>query len=74
MSNLNFDLQLGASALHLSIAYNNNDLIQDLVDAGANICQRAIGKYYDYKTYYCNVVFLKNMLYFYYYKKNVHLA
>ncbi|XP_015371179.1 PREDICTED: transient receptor potential cation channel subfamily V member 6 [Diuraphis noxia] len=33
---------LGASALHLSIAYNNNDLIQDLVDAGANICQRAI--------------------------------
>lgn len=30
--------------MHLSIAYNNNDLIQDLVDAGANICQRAIGK------------------------------
>jgi len=36
-------LCIGASALHLSIAYNNNDLIQDLVDAGANICQRAIG-------------------------------
>lgn len=35
----------GASALHLSIAYNNNDLIQDLVDAGANIFQRAIGKH-----------------------------
>ncbi|VVC45404.1 Ankyrin repeat,Ankyrin repeat-containing domain,Ion transport domain [Cinara cedri] len=37
---------LGASALHLSIAYNNNDLIQDLVDAGANICQRAIGSFF----------------------------
>lgn len=36
-------MHIGASALHLSIAYNNNDLIQDLVDAGANICQRAIG-------------------------------
>lgn len=57
MSNLNFDLKLGASALHLSIAYNNNDLIQDLVDAGANICQRAIGKYYDCKMYYCRIGF-----------------
>ncbi|XP_050533722.1 transient receptor potential cation channel subfamily V member 5 isoform X2 [Daktulosphaira vitifoliae] len=37
---------LGASALHLAIAYNNNDLIQDLVDAGANICQRAIGSFF----------------------------
>jgi len=34
----------------LSIAYNNNDLIQDLVDAGANICQRAIGIYTPYNT------------------------
>lgn len=34
---------LGASALHLAIAYSNNELVQDLVDAGANINQRAIG-------------------------------
>jgi len=34
---------LGASALHLAIAYSNNELVQDLVDAGANIHQRAIG-------------------------------
>lgn len=35
---------LGASALHLAIAYNNNELVQDLVEAGANVNQRAIGK------------------------------
>lgn len=34
---------LGASALHLAIAYNNNELVQDLVEAGANVNQRAIG-------------------------------
>lgn len=34
---------LGASALHLAIAYSNNELVQDLVDAGANINQRAVG-------------------------------
>jgi hypothetical protein len=36
---------LGASALHLAIAYANNELVQDLVEAGANISQRAIGVY-----------------------------
>ncbi|ERL85467.1 hypothetical protein D910_02886 [Dendroctonus ponderosae] len=35
---------LGASALHLAIAYSNNELVQDLVEAGANVNQRAIGK------------------------------
>lgn len=34
---------LGASALHLAIAYNNNELVQDLVEAGAIVSQRAIG-------------------------------
>lgn len=34
----------GASALHLAIAYNNNELVQDLIEAGANVNQRAIGK------------------------------
>ncbi|XP_050466504.1 uncharacterized protein LOC126859345 isoform X3 [Cataglyphis hispanica] len=37
---------LGASALHLAIAYNNNELVQDLVDAGAIISQRAIGSFF----------------------------
>lgn len=36
---------LGASALHLAIAYFNNEFVQDLVEAGANVNQRAIGKY-----------------------------
>lgn len=36
---------LGASALHLAIAYANNELVQDLVEAGANVSQRAIGMY-----------------------------
>lgn len=34
---------VGASALHLAIAYNNNELVQDLIEAGANVNQRAIG-------------------------------
>ncbi|PSN51083.1 hypothetical protein C0J52_01503, partial [Blattella germanica] len=33
---------LGASALHLAIAYANNELVQDLIEAGANVSQRAI--------------------------------
>ncbi|XP_076546096.1 transient receptor potential cation channel subfamily V iav [Osmia lignaria lignaria] len=37
---------LGASALHLAIAYNNNELVQDLVEAGAIISQRAIGTFF----------------------------
>lgn len=36
----------GAGALHLAIAYNNNELVQDLVEAGANVNQRAIGKFF----------------------------
>jgi ankyrin repeat protein len=36
---------LGASALHLAIAYANNELVRDLVEAGANVLQRAIGMY-----------------------------
>lgn len=38
---LNF---VGASALHLAIAYSNNELVQDLVEAGANVNQRATGE------------------------------
>lgn len=34
---------IGASALHLAIAYNNLDLIKMLVEAGAGIEQRAVG-------------------------------
>ncbi|XP_072382933.1 uncharacterized protein iav [Diabrotica undecimpunctata] len=37
---------LGASALHLAIAYNNNELVQDLVEAGANVNQRAVGSFF----------------------------
>ncbi|XP_076249498.1 transient receptor potential cation channel subfamily V iav [Calliopsis andreniformis] len=37
---------LGASALHLAIAYNNNELVQDLVEAGAIISQRATGSFF----------------------------
>ncbi|XP_071443343.1 transient receptor potential cation channel subfamily V member 5 [Hetaerina americana] len=37
---------LGASALHLAIAYSNNELVRDLVDAGADITQRAIGTFF----------------------------
>ncbi|CAL7944538.1 unnamed protein product [Xylocopa violacea] len=37
---------LGASALHLAIAYNNNELVQDLVEAGAIISQRALGSFF----------------------------
>lgn len=35
---------LGASALHLAIAYSNNGLVADLIEAGADVNQRAIGK------------------------------
>lgn len=34
---------LGASALHLAIAYSNNGLVADLIEAGADVNQRAIG-------------------------------
>ncbi|XP_033225475.1 uncharacterized protein LOC117178246 [Belonocnema kinseyi] len=37
---------LGASALHLAIAYNNNELVQDLVEAGAIVNQRATGSFF----------------------------
>lgn len=37
---------LGSSALHLAIAYSNNELVSDLIDAGANIHQRAIGRFF----------------------------
>ncbi|XP_049880320.1 uncharacterized protein LOC126376816 [Pectinophora gossypiella] len=37
---------LGASSLHLAIAYSNNELAQDLVEAGANVHQRAIGSFF----------------------------
>lgn len=39
-------IYLGASALHLAIAYNNLELIKLLVEAGAAIDQRAVGKLY----------------------------
>ncbi|XP_072948375.1 uncharacterized protein iav [Epargyreus clarus] len=37
---------LGASSLHLAIAYSNNELVQDLVEAGADVNQRAIGSFF----------------------------
>ncbi|CAO1426317.1 unnamed protein product [Diamesa serratosioi] len=37
---------LGASALHLAIAYSNNELVNDLIDAGADVHQRAIGRFF----------------------------
>uniref|UniRef100_A0A8D9AWS3 Transient receptor potential cation channel subfamily V member 6 n=1 Tax=Cacopsylla melanoneura TaxID=428564 RepID=A0A8D9AWS3_9HEMI len=37
---------LGASALHLAIAYANNELVADLIEAGANVTQRAIGSFF----------------------------
>lgn len=37
---------LGASALHLAIAYSNNELVADLIEAGADINQRAIGSFF----------------------------
>ncbi|CAB0003660.1 unnamed protein product [Nesidiocoris tenuis] len=37
---------LGASALHLAIAYFNNELVQDLVEAGANVEQAAKGSFF----------------------------
>ncbi|XP_051173133.1 uncharacterized protein LOC127289317 isoform X4 [Leptopilina boulardi] len=37
---------LGASALHLAIAYNNNELVQDLVEAGAIVNERATGSFF----------------------------
>ncbi|CAG0914329.1 unnamed protein product [Notodromas monacha] len=37
---------LGASALHLAIAYHNSDLATSLVECGATINQRAIGSFF----------------------------
>uniref|UniRef100_A0A1B0BB69 Ion transport domain-containing protein n=1 Tax=Glossina palpalis gambiensis TaxID=67801 RepID=A0A1B0BB69_9MUSC len=37
---------LGASALHLAIAYSNNELVADLIEAGADINQRAVGSFF----------------------------
>ncbi|KAB0794778.1 hypothetical protein PPYR_11617 [Photinus pyralis] len=37
---------LGASALHLAIAYSNNELVQDLIETGANVNQRATGSFF----------------------------
>lgn len=37
---------LGASALHLAIAYSNNELVQDLIEAGADVNQRATGSFF----------------------------
>lgn len=37
---------LGASALHLAIAYSNNGLVADLIEAGADVNQRAIGSFF----------------------------
>lgn len=50
---------LGASALHLAIAYSNNELVRDLVDAGANVNQRATGN--EYRKY---LVEVRSMLLF----------
>ncbi|VVC86396.1 unnamed protein product [Leptidea sinapis] len=38
--------QMSASSLHLAIAYSNNELVQDLVEAGADVGQRAIGSFF----------------------------
>ena len=37
---------IGSSALHLGIAYANNDLCTKLLQCGAKMDQRAIGMYY----------------------------
>lgn len=37
---------LGASALHLAIAYSNNELVRDLIEAGADVAQRAVGSFF----------------------------
>nr|XP_045581773.1 uncharacterized protein LOC123745342 [Procambarus clarkii] len=37
---------LGASALHLAIAYSNNELVTILVAAGADFTQRAVGSFF----------------------------
>lgn len=37
---------LGASALHLAIAYSNSDLVHMLVKSGAKIDQRAVGSFF----------------------------
>nr|XP_053627698.1 uncharacterized protein LOC128685222 [Cherax quadricarinatus] len=37
---------LGASALHLAIAYSNNDLVTMLVACGADFTQRAVGSFF----------------------------
>jgi len=35
---------LGATGLHLAIAYGNDELAQCIVEAGTNISTRALGK------------------------------
>ena len=40
-----FPFITGASSLHLAIAYHNNELVTILIKCGANIHQRAIGKW-----------------------------
>ncbi|XP_037068831.1 transient receptor potential cation channel subfamily V member 6-like [Pollicipes pollicipes] len=37
---------LGASALHLAIAYNNNEVATQLIEANAKVDQRAIGSFF----------------------------
>ncbi|CAG9124850.1 unnamed protein product [Plutella xylostella] len=45
---------LGASSLHLAIAYSNNELVQDLVECGADVNQRAIGSFFLPRDQQCN--------------------
>lgn len=37
---------LGASGLHLAIAYSNNGLVADLIESGADVSQKAIGSFF----------------------------
>ncbi|XP_023240167.1 transient receptor potential cation channel subfamily V member 6-like [Centruroides sculpturatus] len=36
----------GASALHLAIAYHNTDIVKQVVECGANVNQRATGRFF----------------------------
>lgn len=53
---------LGASALHLAIAYSNNGLVADLIEAGADVNQRAIGKFVCINKYQIMIIVLINLI------------
>ena len=44
MDKIEGEQYLGATGLHLAIAYGNDELAQVIIDCGVNIHQRAMGK------------------------------